>query len=199
MVYYVGRRPNGVECADNHALDRSNASGVYKWKPQGRCSVNATVMLLRRMVALERFDNRSPMERSLFLLCCDSFADIAPSLGTLPEGNFVTLIIADFDRTSLDALTELSKTMIDAGSRYFCAWGNNCATAHLAFDLACCEFDADSESVIVTTDHGDESIGDAIWYTLNCAYPVDPYDRDCLLYTSPSPRDLSTSRMPSSA
>ena len=24
-------------------------------------------------------------------------------------------------------------------------------------------------------------------------------DRDCLLYTSPSPRDLSTSRMPSSA
>ena len=25
------------------------------------------------------------------------------------------------------------------------------------------------------------------------------YDSDCLLYTSPSPRDLSTSRMPSSA
>ena len=25
------------------------------------------------------------------------------------------------------------------------------------------------------------------------------YYRDCLLYTSPSPRDLSTSRMPSSA
>ena len=37
--------------------------------------------------------------------------------------------------------------------------------------------------------------------------PVDPYNYDyqdylawvCLLYTSPSPRDLSTSRMPSSA
>ena len=28
--------------------------------------------------------------------------------------------------------------------------------------------------------------------------PVEP-DEDCLLYTSPSPRDLSTSRMPSSA
>ena len=25
------------------------------------------------------------------------------------------------------------------------------------------------------------------------------WDKDCLLYTSPSPRDLSTSRMPSSA
>jgi len=28
---------------------------------------------------------------------------------------------------------------------------------------------------------------------------VDPLDGTCLLYTSPSPRDLSTSRMPSSA
>ena len=28
---------------------------------------------------------------------------------------------------------------------------------------------------------------------------VKEYDKDCLLYTSPSPRDLSTSRMPSSA
>ena len=26
-----------------------------------------------------------------------------------------------------------------------------------------------------------------------------PFSRGCLLYTSPSPRDLSTSRMPSSA
>ena len=30
----------------NHALDRSNASGDLKWKPQWRCSVNAAV---RRM------------------------------------------------------------------------------------------------------------------------------------------------------
>ena len=29
--------------------------------------------------------------------------------------------------------------------------------------------------------------------------PHEDMDRDCLLYTSPSPRDLSTSRMPSSA
>ena len=28
---------------------------------------------------------------------------------------------------------------------------------------------------------------------------IEIYIRDCLLYTSPSPRDLSTSRMPSSA
>ena len=34
----------------------------------------------------------------------------------------------------------------------------------------------------------------AIWYTPGVAAPCS-----CLLYTSPSPRDLSTARMPSSA
>ena len=45
---------------------------------------------------------------------------------------------------------------------------------------------------------------DAIMYTLtigtvNAASIVDALYSICLLYTSPSPRDLSTSRMPSSA
>ena len=33
--------------------------------------------------------------------------------------------------------------------------------------------------------------------TLNCV--LDKMDQDCLLYTSPSPRDVEESRMPSSA
>ena len=33
---------------------------------------------------------------------------------------------------------------------------------------------------------------------INC-FKKDPSIKSCLLYTSPSPRDLSTSRMPSSA
>ena len=35
--------------------------------------------------------------------------------------------------------------------------------------------------------------------TLRTGVPTNRWFRDCLLYTSPSPRDLSTSRMPSSA
>ena len=34
---------------------------------------------------------------------------------------------------------------------------------------------------------------------LKNVWPKDEWNRNCLLYTSPSPRDLSTSRMPSSA
>ena len=46
----------------------------------------------------------------------------------------------------------------------------------------------------------------AVWLNKEMLSPYDYWqfwrntdDRDCLLYTSPSPRDLSTSRMPSSA
>ena len=38
-----------------------------------------------------------------------------------------------------------------------------------------------------------------IWIKQAKAYEYKPRDYTCLLYTSPSPRDLSTSRMPSSA
>ena len=49
------------------------------------------------------------------------------------------------------------------------------------------------------TSRGHEAIQIACGLQLKPQDFVFPYYRDCLLYTSPSPRDLSTSRMPSSA
>ena len=43
--------------------------------------------------------------------------------------------------------------------------------------------------------HGLDYIDEAIANGASCVL----HNKDCLLYTSPSPRDLSTSRMPSSA
>ena len=39
----------------------------------------------------------------------------------------------------------------------------------------------------------------SVVFVLYLTRRMDALDEDCLLYTSPSPRDLSTSRMPSSA
>ncbi len=58
-------------------------------------------------------------------------------------------------------------------------WGKSSPTAHLAFDLACCQFEPGSDGVILTVDHNDDPIEEAIWYTLNCAQPAPPYDRVC--------------------
>ena len=123
-------------------------------------------------------DHPDDSNRGLYLLDCDTFADILPVVSQLPGKHFVTLLIADFSTVTQDDMVALSRRLISAGSRYFCAWGRDCQMAHLAFDLACCEFEIDSEHVILTTDHSKESIEDAIWFTLVCAYPVDPYDKD---------------------
>ena len=131
------------------------------------------------MTAIEQLSEYPPdSDRRLYLLECDSFNEIVPSVRDLPGNHCIVFLIADFKTTTLDDLTALSRELINVGARYFCAAGNGCQTAHLAFDLACCEFEPDSENVILTTDHSHESFTDAIWFVLNCAYPVDPYDRD---------------------
>eukprot|EP00831_Metopus_contortus_P045382 TRINITY_DN36366_c0_g1_i3.p2 TRINITY_DN36366_c0_g1~~TRINITY_DN36366_c0_g1_i3.p2 ORF type:complete len:143 (-),score=26.38 TRINITY_DN36366_c0_g1_i3:137-565(-) len=43
------------------------------------------------------------------------------------------------------------------------------------------------------------SIENGFYYDFDMETPLTTEDINCLLYTSPSPRDLSTSRMPSSA
>ena len=64
----------------------------------------------------------------------------------------------------------------------------------------------DREATVAKTCHLIEEAGDAGAQVIGfpeCYIPGHPYWYDfyvaCLLYTSPSPRDLSTARMPSSA
>ena len=57
---------------------------------------------------------------------------------------------------------------------------------------------------LVTTEWLEKNINkvkilDATWCLPNSGRNAEDEFKDCLLYTSPSPRDLSTSRMPSSA
>ena len=49
--------------------------------------------------------------------------------------------------------------------------------------------------------HGVDLEGQPNWRTMKAdgSLPAPPHDETCLLYTSPSPRDLDLSRMPSSA
>ena len=62
----------------------------------------------------------------------------------------------------------------------------------LDFGLHDLEANQTSKEILISI-HGRDSRG------FEWIYPLQTIDNDCLLYTSPSPRDLSTSRMPSSA
>ena len=45
----------------------------------------------------------------------------------------------------------------------------------------------------------EKKLTDEVWLVVTPENPIKLKSKICLLYTSPSPRDLSTSRMPSSA
>ena len=46
---------------------------------------------------------------------------------------------------------------------------------------------------------GGELLVSRLWAEQKLAYPINGQRKGCLLYTSPSPRDATLSRMPSSA
>jgi hypothetical protein len=116
----------------------------------------------------------------LYLLECESFDEVPSNLEIGPY--FVSFLVADFSTINRDDLVRLTGRMIARGSRYFVAWGKDSNAAHVAFDLACCEFEdgEEEDAVILTTDHLDESIEEAIWFAMNCAFPSHPYDRNCV-------------------
>ena len=58
------------------------------------------------------------------------------------------------------------------------------------------DIDGDAELIPLMTPEDEEAINKE---ELPVSIPILPLRNICLLYTSPSPRDLSTSRMPSSA
>ena len=77
---------------------------------------------------------------------------------------------------------------------------NGAATANLA-DAVFFEFefreDADTFGAVSISLADGENM--KVYYNRDLVSKIDEDSRDCLLYTSPSPRDVEESRMPSSA
>lgn len=131
---------------------------------------------------MEQFDeHRDGAKRRLTLIECDTFSDVMAAIETPPGKRFATLLVADFLAATADGLVILARRLIDLGARYLCAWGPGCQSAHDSFDIACCEFEMNSESVILTTDHSNETLAKAVWFALECTDPVPPYKFDSIV------------------
>ena len=76
------------------------------------------------------------------------------------------------------------------------------AKEDLGINLELTALDTDATAQRVVTQPKSFDIADIEYFTLKKVWPsgnMQPMDISCLLYTSPSPRDLARSRMPSSA
>ena len=87
--------------------------------------------------------------------------------------------------------------LTDEGEKIGSSMMRNSRLLEVLMDSAL-KVEIDEEMVCGIEHHMNKQFTDALCIMLKCP-SKSPRGRDCLLYTSPSPRDLSTSRMPSSA
>ena len=65
------------------------------------------------------------------------------------------------------------------GLVYLVAWGPDCERVHNLFDTIDAEENPETDTVIMTTWHSEESLEEALWFALFSAWPAPPYDQDC--------------------
>lgn len=89
------------------------------------------------------------------------------------SANTILLIAADANGISTELISTIAKRYISAGLIYVCIWGPDCSRVHDIFDMSCAENGSNETSVLMTTWHDNESLDEAIWFFLNCAFPLD--------------------------
>lgn len=89
-----------------------------------------------------------------------------------PSPNSILFVAADFDAIGGEQMLEISKKLIAKGCAYFCAWGDGCDPAEDNWNFAAAESDAEETFGFqaMTTAHDEESLEEAAWFALNCAW-----------------------------
>ena len=94
----------------------------------------------------------------------------------LPSGPFVCFVAWDAKGAEVSEIDLLANRLLDAGAIYFCCWGPDCERVHDVIDEVEVARELERElvnSVLMTSWHANEPIGEALWFALSCAYPPD--------------------------
>jgi len=92
-------------------------------------------------------------------------------------GPFTVLLLIDADRYSDDVITGLAERLLERGLAYLCAWGPGCARVHLLFDIGYIgDGSKDWGRFLMTTDHADEALAEALWFAIDLAISEDVTD-----------------------
>lgn len=130
-------------------------------------------------IAEKIFDDGFPPKR--VSLCMVSNFEELPIALEKPDAHFVLFMALDATSITQEQLERVAANLLDLGMVYSCAWGADCGRVEDAFDAAIIRqmpngSDAD---VVMTTSHSDESLKDAVWFFLNCAWPAAAYEHSC--------------------
>ena len=111
--------------------------------------------------------------------CIGSVASIEqlPSIIQNVPRHFLLFLAVDATDIQNVELGKVAKALLQAGTVYLCAWGPDCERVHDQFDE---ERDPDEvdNCVVMTTWHSKDSLSDALWFFVNCAFPADGFQAD---------------------
>ena len=108
--------------------------------------------------------------RQLFTLELSAPNDIA--IIDVGSPHFCCLIAWDASESSVEDVSALIDPLIKAGCVYFVCWGPSCEWVHDIID----ESTLDTEGVVMTTWHSDESLEGSLWYFLNVTWPDEEFE-----------------------
>lgn len=126
------------------------------------------------------FDDEFPA-RDVWLCTATSLSNVSEAIGPRVRTPFVLFVAADATGANDDEVRAQATKLVELGMVYACLWGPACNRVEDLVDAAAVavnphETDAD---VIMTTAHPDETLEDAVWYFMNCAWPASRYERIC--------------------
>jgi len=128
-------------------------------------------------------DRRSPaperagVGRDLFFLHVANAA--ALSSFRLTTRDCVCLLVWDASREGYATLHRVAEQILDSGCKYLCAWGPDCERVHDTFDDVIVGDGSVVPEHVCTSWHAGDRLDEALWYFLNCTWPVDAFAETC--------------------
>ncbi|MGC1490061.1 MAG: hypothetical protein WA798_01730, partial [Candidatus Acidiferrum sp.] len=95
--------------------------------------------------------------------------------------HFGLFLALDAVAIDVERIRRVAEKLLRRGLVYLCTWGSDCERVHDIFDEVDVRMDPEQQKpVVMTTSHSDESIEEAVWYFVNCAFSEEAYLPTCL-------------------
>ncbi len=118
-------------------------------------------------------------EYAVYTQHLDQFSELREV--AFPSPHTIILLAANFQSISSKDLADTANALIAGGNAYLCAWGEDCLKAETIWDAAATRLDSQKAFGFhtVSTSHEDETLEEAAWYALNCAFVDKHITQSC--------------------
>lgn len=130
-------------------------------------------------IAQYRLDEDFP-SKTISFCAANSLTELPPLIHPSND-HFVLFLAIDGREVYTETICSVSEKLLDQGMVYACVWGPDCERIHDTIDEVRIQQNPNetNKNVAITTWHDEDSLSDAVWFFLNCAWPAEDYVHSC--------------------